>query len=87
MTTMKAKIEACKGFEDGIYNNPVEFMKAINQNELNYQELRYEMLVILVGFTTFFGTRQKDKESLQDYTRRFKMSYKLLQSHIGGPNR
>ena len=43
------------------------------------------MLVILDGFTTFFGTRQKDQESLQDYTRRFKTSYEVLQLHIGHP--
>ena len=43
------------------------------------------MLVILDGFTTFFGTRQKYQESLQDYTRIFKTSYEVLQSHIGGP--
>ena len=36
-------------------------------------------------FTTFFGTRQKDQEILQDYTRRFKTSYEVLQWHIGGP--
>ena len=66
-------------FEAVIYNNPVEFPQAINQHALNYQSLRYEMLVILDGFTTFFGTRQKDQESLQDYTRIFKTSYKVLQ--------
>ena len=43
------------------------------------------MSVILDGFTTFFGTRQKDQESLQDYTIIFKTSYEVLKSHIGGP--
>ena len=69
MTAMKAKIEARKYFEDFIYNYPVELLKAIKQHGLNYQESRYKMSVILDGFTTFFGTRQKDQESLQDYTR------------------
>ena len=75
---MKSNIEARKDFEDGIYNDPVKLLRAINQHALNYQSLRYEMLVILDGFTTFFGTRQKDQESLQDYTRIFKTSYKVL---------
>ena len=57
MTAMKETIEACKDFEDIIYNNPVEFLKAINQHAFNYKELRYEMLVILDGFTTFFSKR------------------------------
>ena len=85
MTAMKAKIEARKYFEDFIYNYPVELLKAIKQHGLNYQESRYKMSVILDGFTTFFGTRQKDQESLQDYTRIFKTPYKVLQSYIRGP--
>ena len=43
------------------------------------------MLVISDGFATFFGTRQKNQEILQDYTRRFKTSYEVFHSHIGGP--
>ena len=39
-TAMKTNIEARKDFEDGIYNNPVELLKAIKQHALNYQELR-----------------------------------------------
>ena len=85
MTAMKENIEACKDFEDCIYKYPVELPKAINQHGLNDQELRYKMSVILDGFTTFFGTRQKDQESLQDYTRIFKTPYKVLQSYIRGP--
>ena len=45
-TAMKAKIEARTDFEDGIYNDPIEFLKAIKQHALTYQELIYKMLVI-----------------------------------------
>ena len=71
-TSMKAKIEARKYFEDGIYNELIKLLKAIKQHALNYQESRYKMLVISDGFTTFFATRQNNQESLQYYTRRFK---------------
>ena len=60
---MKVKIEARKDFEDDIYNNPVKFLKAIKEHALNYQESIYKMSVILDGFTTFLGTRQKDQEN------------------------
>ena len=30
VTAMKTKIKEPKGFEDGIYNDPVEFLKAIS---------------------------------------------------------
>ena len=43
------------------------------------------MSVISDGFTTFFGTRKKDQESLQYYTIIFKTSYEVLQLHIRGP--
>ena len=82
---MKADIEAQKDFEDNIYNDPVKFLKEIKQHALNYQELRYGMLMISDGFTSFFGTRQKYQEILQYYTRGFKTLYKVLQLHIGGP--
>ena len=75
--TQGLKIEFC--------NNPVKLLKAIKKHALNYQESRYKMLVISDGFTTSFGTRQKDKEILQDCTRIFKTSYKVLQLHIEGP--
>ena len=65
-TATKTNIEARKDFEDGIYNDPVELLKAIKQHVLNYQESGYKLLVISDGFTTFFGTMQKDQESLQD---------------------
>ena len=45
-TAMKANIEAHKDFEYGIYNDPVELPKAIKHHALNYQEPRYEMLLI-----------------------------------------
>ena len=64
-TAKKAKIEAPKDFEDGIYNNPAELLQAIKQHALNYQESRYEMLVISDVFITCFGTRYKDQEGLK----------------------
>lgn len=31
------------------------------------------------------GTKQKEGESLQDYTKRFKVAKDVFESHIGGP--
>ena len=84
-TAMKARIKACKYFEDDIYNDPVKLLRAIKQHTLNYQESRYEMSVISDEFNTFFVTRQKDHENLQDHTRILKMPYEVLQLHIGSP--
>jgi hypothetical protein len=52
---------------------------------MNYQETRYEMWIITDAFRSLFANKQKERESLQDYTRRFKTSTEILESHLGGP--
>jgi dsRNA-specific ribonuclease len=52
---------------------------------LNYQDTRYEMSIISDAFRSLFTSKQKDGENLQDYTRRFKASMEILESHLGGP--
>jgi hypothetical protein len=52
---------------------------------LNYQETRYEMSIITDAFRSLFANKQKEGESLQDYTRRVKTSTEILESHLGGP--
>ena len=42
------------------------------------------MSIILDSFLSFLLCRQKEKESLQDYTKRFKVARDLLRSHLGG---
>ena len=42
------------------------------------------MAIISDAFRALFGTKQKEKESLQDYTRRF-ITQKVLESHIEAP--
>ena len=45
------------------------------------------MKIITESMKNFFFTRQKDTESLQEYTRRFKSAKEIMESHIGGPIR
>ena len=72
-------------YNSEIYNNPIRLLKAINNHSLNYQEIRYEMEIIIDSYRTVFSTKQRENESLQDYTRRFKTSREILESHIGEP--
>ena len=60
-------------------------MKAIKEHVLNYQESRYKMAIIADAMRAMTTTKQRDNESLQDYTRQFKTSREILESHIGGP--
>jgi hypothetical protein len=68
-----------------VKNNPIKLLKAIKEHALNYQEKRYSMSIILDLFRALMGTKQKDGESLQDYTKQFRVARDVLKSHIGGP--
>lgn len=70
--SMQSKLEACTDFESSIKENPIELLKAIKQHALNYQEHRYEMSIILDAIRSVVNCKQRDNESLHDYTRRFK---------------
>jgi hypothetical protein len=82
---MKNKIESRTNFESKVENNPIELLKAIKEHALNYQEHRYDMSIILDAHITLLGTKQKEDESLQDYTKRFRVAKDVFESHMGGP--
>ena len=81
---MKNKIKSRSDYRK-IKNNPIELLKAIKEHALNYQENRYSMSIILDAVRTLMATKQEDNESLQDYTKRFRVARDVLKSHIGGP--
>ena len=81
---MKSKIESRKDYESEVYNKPVKLLEAIKEHALNYEENRYEMSIILDAMKAFIDCKQKEKEVLQEYTKRFKVAREIFQSHIGG---
>ena len=82
---MKEKIQSRSDYITKIKNKPQELLKAIKQHALNFEESRYDMAIVHDAFKTMFSTVQKDGESLQDYTKRFRVAKEVLESHIGGP--
>lgn len=82
--TMQAKIEARTNYESKTYNGPIELTKAIKGHALNHEELRYEMAIIFDALKAFVNYREKEKESLREYTKRFKVVREALQSHLAG---
>jgi hypothetical protein len=81
---MQNKIMARSNFENEIYNDPIKLLNAVKEHALNYQETRYEMSIISDAFRALFNVQQKESESLQDYTRRYKTAREILESHLGG---
>ena len=47
-----------------IYSNPVKLLKAIKEYALNYQELRYNMVIVSDAFRAFLNCRYYSEESL-----------------------
>ena len=81
---MQGKIEAHTDFQSRVYNIYIELLKAIKEHKRNFEESRYEMGIITGALQSFLSCRQKDKEPLLDYTKRFKTSREIMQSHLGG---
>jgi hypothetical protein len=82
---MQTKIESNSDFNSTIKGDPIELLKVIKQYALNYHEHRDEMLIILDALRMLLNLKQKEGDSLHDYTKRFKTSRDVMRSHIGGP--
>ena len=82
---MKQKIEARIEFSSRIENNPIELLKAVKEHTQNFQEHRYNMSIVLDSLRSLLNAKQKEGESLQDWTKRFRTARDILVSHLGGP--
>ena len=74
-------------YQSVIFNDPIKLLEAIKQHALNFDETQYAMSIIANSVRAFFTTVQKDNESLTEYTRRFRTSRDIMESHLGGPLR
>ena len=43
------------------------------------------MFIVLNSLRELLNTKQKEGESLQDWTKRFQTAREILESHFGGP--
>jgi hypothetical protein len=81
---MRNKIKARTDYGTKIKNNLIKLVKAIKKYLLGYQENCYNMAVILNSLKTLVNIRQKEGETLQDYTKRFRVTRKVFKTQIGG---
>ena len=82
---MQNKIESRADFNAKIKNNPFHLLEVIKEHSIHYQEKKYNMSVIFDSIKSLSYTKQREGESLQDYTKRFKVMSEVLQSVIGTP--
>jgi hypothetical protein len=57
---IQGKIEANKNFKSTIKSKPIDLLKIIKQNCLNYDEHNYEMPIIMDLIKTLFIVKQKE---------------------------
>ena len=81
---MQNKIEARSESLLEIKGNPIQLLKAIKQHSLHYQDRKYEMAIVYDALRTMINLRQRENETLQEYTKRFKTSQEVMESHLGG---
>ena len=59
-------------------------LKVIKQEALNFQESQFPVVSVLSSLKLFVLLRQKEHESLIDYTKRFEAAKDVLDSQVGG---
>jgi hypothetical protein len=83
--SMQNKIEGRSDFFlSEIEGDPIKLMKAVKQHSLHDQDRKYDMAIIYDALRTMLNLRQRENESLQEYTKRFKTSQEVMKSHLGG---
>ncbi|KAG7360091.1 hypothetical protein IV203_035190 [Nitzschia inconspicua] len=80
---LKNKIESRRDYSK-IMNDPIALLKAIREHALNFQDDKFCMTIIIEALLTLVHTKQKEGESLQDYTRRFRIALEVYKSHTSG---
>ena len=82
--TMQNRIKESPDFETNIRNDPIALLREIKEKMYDPARAKYEYVSLTESFARIISdTKQEDKESLIDYTKRFKQSKDILKTTIG----
>ena len=82
--SMQNKILERDNFDTTIEDNPIELIKVIKQEAMSFQTNKHPMASMLSSLKAFVTLRQKEQESLIDYTKRFNAAKDALNTQFGG---
>ena len=82
---LQAKLQTRTDFNSTVEGNPIELLKAIEEHSVSYQDKRYPYSTVYDAMKNLLNIRQKDDESLIDYTARFKSVRDVAMSQLGAP--
>ncbi len=80
---IKNKLEARKDWETGIRNNAINLLKALKEITHNYQDNRYPIESIYHTLKAVFTIKQKEDESLAEFTKRFNNVKDVMETKHG----
>ena len=80
---MHSRVLSNKDYESKIKGDPIELIKCIKKLSLNAQDSRYQPSITFDSMKAFLACRQREGESLQDYTRRFKTTRDVMVTQVG----
>ena len=81
---LKNKIQSRSDFAS-IKQNPILLIQAIEEHTVCYNEEKYPLCILFEALKNLVTLRQRENESLIDYTTRFKSAIDVLVSQLGGP--
>ena len=80
---MQAKLMERRDYDSSM-RDPIALLQSIKEISLSYQDNKYDMKIITTAIKAFVNLKQKDDESLVDYTNRFKSAKDVFKTHLGG---
>ncbi len=82
---LKEKIKNLSEFEKDIRNKPLELLKAIEIQSINYHEDKYDMSMALEAMRNLVNLHQGKDEPLSDYAHRIRTARDIMVTYIGCP--
>ena len=69
---LQSKLQTCTDYDSEVKGNPIKLLNATEEYSMSYVENKYETSIVLDSLRNFINLRQKQDESLVDYTQQFK---------------
>ena len=79
---MQAKVMERKDYDQS-KREPIALLKAIKELSYSFQDTKYDMKIVTGAIKNFINLKQKDDESLIDYTTRFKTARDVMKAQLG----
>ena len=80
--SMQAKIMERKDYNT-TKRDPIELLQAIKEISYSYQDTKYDMKIVTSAIKNLVNLKQKEDESLIDYTTRFKTARDVMKAQLG----